>query len=136
MSFPLFEAMLSELEHNNLMDEQLHNLIGTPYNPEGNSIETGFNCLTWASYVTGIEVDPHLKTFRKKFIKVEPPYSRFDIPVFYLSDMDTRHVGVMLDNTKFTHCSEATNGVALGDINRKPWSTFLKAVYRRRKGFL
>jgi len=121
-----------------------YGLIGTPYNtkdhPSLHSPEIGFNCYTWWAYLYRLtgryigELPDQLKLvryLRGNFVEVKDElYKPLDIPMFYFSELDTRHFGVMLDQTQFTHCSKGTNGIAVNDLTKSPFSVLLRKVYR------
>lgn len=113
----------------------LNLLVGVRYKEEPPySTEQGFNCLAFCEYVYklyGRDVETSsLKKMRSQFIRVKPPFEFLDIPLIYLSVMDTHHVGIMLDETWMIHCSRATNGVGRTDITRAPWCNLIRRVYR------
>jgi hypothetical protein len=123
--------------------EHIDTIIGCPYNKEASethSIQTGFNCFTFAAYVYNLHdikvvnvFDNRyqsLKQLRLQFFKVPGPAQFLDIVVFYVSDLDTRHIGVMLDENYMVHCSSVTNGIARNDVRRIPWSACFKGFYR------
>lgn len=134
--------MLSELE----LKDIAYSLVGTPYNQEAHPTthcpEIGFNCYTWTAYLHQ-KADKYLddlpdqfkflKYLRGNFIEVtDGNYQTLDIPMFCFSDLNTRHIGVMLDKYTFTHCSKGTNGVAVHNINSFPWASILRKVYRHK----
>lgn len=119
-------------------------LVGVPYNksnnPANHSIKDGFKCYTFITYLlslTGIMVGDlptqfnFLRRFRNEFEEVDG-FNYLDIPVFHLSEMETRHVGLMLNDYEFIHCSTATNGVAVNEIDKLPWNCLLRKVYRHK----
>jgi len=124
-----------------------YNSVGIPYNEKDpaitHSLETGFNCYTWGVYLhalSGIAIKEmsdqfsFLRYLRHNFVEVTgKEYKMLDIPMFYFTSLGKRHVGVLLDNERFTHCSVNTNGVAVSKITTPPWSTILRKVYRYKK---
>jgi hypothetical protein len=145
MNIPELEGTLSELGHEAIR-KVAYSLIGTPYNtkdaPNLHSPEIGFNCYTWWAYLYQLsgryigELPDQLKLIRylrNNFVEVKDDICRpLDIPMFYFSDLGTRHFGVMLDKVYFTHCSASTNGVAVSQLAHSPWSNILRKVYRYR----
>ncbi len=135
--------IISELELKELTNVA-YGLIGTPYNtkdhPSLHSPEIGFNCYTWWAYLYRLtgryigELPDQLKLvryLRSNFTEVKDDICRpLDIPMFYFSELDTRHFGVMLDETMFTQCSKSTNGVAINNLTKNPWNVLLRKVYR------
>lgn len=131
------------MEHKELIDIS-YKLVGTPYNTKDpsnlHSPEIGFNCYTWWAYLYRLsgryigELPDQfklIKYLRSNFIEVKDEiYKPLDIPMFYFSDLDTRHFGVFINSEKFTHCSRSTNGVAVNKITSNPWSSILRKVYR------
>jgi hypothetical protein len=110
--------------------------VGIPYkNEPPYSLDEGFNCFYWADHLyklIGIDIEHDMKITKalvSKFTKVEEPQV-LDIPVFYINLLSTRHIGVMLDEFRMSHCSKGTNGVAVSDITRQPWKMMLKGIYR------
>jgi len=107
-----------------------YNSVGIPYNEKDpaitHSLETGFNCYTWGVYLhalSGIAIKEMSDQF--SFLR----YLRHN----FVEVTGKRHVGVLLDNERFTHCSVNTNGVAVSKITTPPWSTILRKVYRYKK---
>lgn len=128
---------------------KVHELIGTKYSDDEDinhhSVENGFNCYSWGSYLFNLAhkeikyLPDNIKGLRREFIKITKtdgngqcvllePARFLDIPVFYLSDLDTRHVGVMLNPRQFTHCSKSSNGVSISELTR--WTVLLRDIYR------
>lgn len=119
----------------------VRSLLGIPYkfNPPY-SIEEGFNCFSWVAYFYGLAYQHNyvletnfsdLRLLRKDFVPIKDTPKRFDIAVFdTVNTIGTLHIGSMLDSKMMTHCSINTNGVSIVDITKKPWSIFLKAIYR------
>lgn len=105
------------------------------------SLEEGFNCFGWVMFLRNIinneqnQICYDSTNFRAlgEFYKrsKEPP-EYLDIPVFFLTVTEQRHIGLMLDNQMFTQCSESTNGVSIVDISRVPWKIILRAMYRHK----
>jgi len=65
-----------------------------------------------------IELDPDIFAARRDFDVVHGMPRFMDVAVFRGDRENQRHLGVMLDWRWFTHCSEATNGVARSEITR------------------
>lgn len=123
--------------------EVVASLIGVPYNESKelpDSVANGFKCYTWSYFIyqlAGIDVGDlsgeltALKGLRNKFTVVnDGQYKFLDIPEFYMSPLEVRHIGVFLSDYEFTQCSRNTNGVSINNINNEPWKTTLRRVYR------
>ena len=115
---------------------------GTPFNTNRDlsthSLETGFDCYTWVVHlytllgkelVGGPSQYTQLKDLRNQFEKVEKA-EFLDIALFYGQMIEVRHMAIMIDPYRATHCSPITNGVSILEINRKPWVNTFKGFYR------
>jgi hypothetical protein len=103
------------------------------------SIEEGHNCFSWVmslrNYVTNETNDldyNHIRPLREQYNKVYDTPQFLDMPLFYLDTLGQRHVGLMLNSTLFTQCAYTTNGISIANINRPPWSTLVKGLYRHK----
>lgn len=107
------------------------------------SLEMGMNCYAWLEYIyslMGLDLVSvqsykdlkNLVNMRRDFIIIEENPQFLDIPLFYRSILDTRHVGIMLNKYEMTQCSSSTNGVSICEIDRQPWKNYLQYFYRRK----
>jgi len=118
--------------------------VGIPYkNEPPYSIEQGFNCLEWAKTLYSLSDKnvqhslDNLKLYTKQFRKLQSEEEPIllDIALFYVELVGERHIGVMLNNKTMSHCTKATNGVALSNITRQPWVREFKGFYRFNEDF-
>ena len=118
--------------------------LGTPYNKQDistHSIETGFNCLTWGAHLYNlydgdklgkISTDlTDLKVLRSNFVEATPPLRFMDIACFAFDSLG-RHIAIMLDDRRFTHISDSSNGVAISKIDTLPWKELDPKYYRHK----
>jgi hypothetical protein len=115
----------------NLVSKRIPYKENPPY-----SVTEGFNCLSLVQHIYKLynisiyEFNDDLKRSREQFIIIKDKPKFLDVPLFYMSIMGTRHVGLMINEFQMVQCSKGTNGVSICHIDRQPWKNLLKYFYR------
>jgi hypothetical protein len=115
------------------LEEHWRTLLGTPYTPDGQSREAGFDCWGFVRFIyatQGVQLPLDIHEATHLFKRVQPPFVFPDVLVFKLPPDFERHVGVALDDRWFIHCSVATNGVGRCHRGRDLWQKALSYAVR------
>ncbi|MBD3167785.1 hypothetical protein GF324_14380 [bacterium] len=118
------------------IDQAYRPWIGSPYRYGGESPNTGVDCSAYVRAVIRKAYDVKLpRTARSQFRHGNSiPRSRLekgDLLFFNLDGRKISHVGIYLDDGKFTHAS-ASEGVTVDDLNRRIWQTRFVGARRVR----
>jgi cell wall-associated NlpC family hydrolase len=127
----------------------INELIGIPFNKNGNSPKEGFNCWSFVKYVYknyySIEIpdyesyfaNPLDKETYKHFLKhkQESIWKKISIPVepcvilIRNNSKYVNHAGIYIGNNKFLHCLLKT-GVIISDIYEPNWRLKIEGFYK------
>ena len=136
---PAFSECRAFVPPTSAVETLLHSLMlqGTSWAEVGTDPRTGVSCWGLVQYAyaqAGLNVPVSACEASEHFVRVEPPYQAWDMPVAHFATViyGTLHVGLLLTADSGFHCSRATNGLARFRLSDMLWRRGLRHVYRLR----